>query len=82
MSPTPRVPQPRPGQGAWGEWRWPQRLLCPGREQGAVVRPGRGVTGAVPLLARALPPARKHKPLSYVLPFVVARVWLVMAATA
>lgn len=43
---------------------------------------GRGVTEAIPLLARVPQPARKHKPLSYLLPFVVARVWLVTVATA
>lgn len=43
---------------------------------------GWGVTEAMPPLARVPQPARKHKPLSYLLPFVVARVWLVTAATA
>lgn len=76
-----------PSAPAWpgcarGEWRWPQRLPGPGKGTRCRCVLGRGVTGAVPLLARALLPARKHKPLSYVLPFVVARVWLVMAATA
>ena len=43
---------------------------------------GRGVTEAIPPLARVLQPVRKHKPHSYLLPFVVARVWLMTAATA
>ena len=43
---------------------------------------GWGVMEAIPPLAGVPLPARKHKPLSYLLPFVVARVWLVRAATA
>lgn len=47
---------------------------------------GQGVTEAIPPLAipplaRVLQPAQKHKPLSYLLPFAVASVWLVTAAT-
>lgn len=40
------------------------------------------VMEAIPSLARVLLPVQKHKPLCYLLPFVVTSVWPKVAAPA
>lgn len=64
----------------------PMQPPTPGREQGAIVCPGLPVrAGGLGCDRSHTSPSQgawKHKPLSYLLPFVVARVWLVTAATA
>ena len=80
-------PAPRLPIGAWrgGEvvaTVAPMQSPTPGGNKVPLCALGWGVMEAIPPLARVPQPVRKHKPLSYLLPFVVSRVWLVRAAAA